>query len=112
MLTDVNDNMGVAEEFVRKVSDETIHTTIVGISDDFQSETCQRLADIRGFNYFCATEDADLKHYLFENFDYTFFPSAYDIAIEIESDSVSAIEVFGTPDRQKVAEYNEYFSNK
>lgn len=65
MLTDVNDDMGLAAEFVQARSAEGLHTTIVGISDDFRSETCQRLAEVRGFNYFCATEDADLKRHLF-----------------------------------------------
>ena len=112
MLTDVNDNMGVAEEFIRKVSEETIHTTIVGISEDFRSETCQRLSEIRGFNYFCATENEDLKKHLFENFDYTFFPAGYDISIEVESDNVQRLEVFGTPDKARVAAYNGNFADK
>ena len=84
MLTDVNDNsIATTNDFIRKVSETNIHTTIIGISDDFKSDICEQLTEIRGFNYFCATETEDLKKYLFENFDWTFFPSSHDIEISI-----------------------------
>ncbi len=65
MLTDVNDNMGASSGFVQKVSQSGIHMTIVGISEEFRSETCEELAEIKGFNYMCAVKDEDLKKYLF-----------------------------------------------
>lgn len=108
MLTDVCDNFGPSSGFLGSVSEAGIHTTIVGISDDFKSETCEQLIEIRGFNYFCAIEDDHLKKYMFENFDYTFFPSNYGIQIGVESDNIACFEVFGTTDKKKVNQYNNF----
>ena len=80
--------------------------TIVGISDDFQSSVCESLVEVRGFNYFCATEIGDLRKYLFENFSFTFFPSNFGIEVAVESDNIDGIEVFGTVDMAKVPLYN------
>ncbi len=55
-----------------------MHTTIIGISDEFQSSTCECLCEVKGFNYFCAVDDLDLAKHLVDHFDYTFFPSSYD----------------------------------
>lgn len=56
MLTDVGDNsMTNATTFVQHVQNSGIHTTIIGISDDFKSSTCEKMNEIEGFNYFCAT---------------------------------------------------------
>ena len=59
--------------------DHNIHLTIVGISDEFNSKTCEDLKDTKGFNYFCAVTEEDVLKYLFETFDYTFFPSSYNV---------------------------------
>lgn len=42
--------------------------------------------------------EEDVLKYLFETFDYAFFPSASNLCIALESDDLSSIEVFGTPD--------------
>lgn len=66
MLTDVGDNSILTErQFIEDVSSTDIHVTVIGISDDFRSSTCEQLNNIKGFNYFCAVEQEDLKKYLF-----------------------------------------------
>lgn len=66
MLTDVGDNtMLTTHKFIAEVQESNIHTTIIGISDEFRSEICEALNEVKGFNYFCATEIDDLKKYLF-----------------------------------------------
>jgi hypothetical protein len=66
MLTDVGDNSLATElNFVEGVSHNDIHVTIIGISDEFRSSTCEKLNNVKGFNYFCAVEVSDLKKYLF-----------------------------------------------
>ena len=81
--------------------------TIVGISTEFNSKTCEDLKGTKGFNYFCATNDEDIMKYLFETFDYTFFPSSSDIVMSLEAENVSGIEVFGTSDEVKVQPFEE-----
>lgn len=107
ILTDVEDNsVSHSKKFVHDIETSQIHTTIIGISDDFKSEVCEELSEVKGFNYFCATEVSDLKKYLFENFSFTFFPDTYDIEISVRNDNIKSIEVFGTNDSAKVPEYN------
>lgn len=109
MLTDVDDNsMGDSNGFIAKLSEESIHTTIIGISSSFKSDVCEKLNEVKGFNYFCAVENSDLQKYLYDNFDWTFFPSAYDIEISLHSDNVKFFQVFGSPDASKVATYNNF----
>jgi len=56
MLTDVCDNsLADEKDFIEKASSETGTTlTIVGISDEFKSDVCESLKNVKGFNYFCA----------------------------------------------------------
>ena len=55
MITDVCDNSIAGEnKFIDEASSASIHLTIIGVSSDFRSETCESLKNIKGFNYFCA----------------------------------------------------------
>lgn len=106
MITDVNDNSLAAQDlFVAQLSASKVHCTIVGISDEFKSETCEKLVKIKGFNYFCATEESDLQTHLSDHFDYTFFPVASNIKIWLESSNVQGIDVYGTPDSEQVSTF-------
>lgn len=107
MLTDVEDNsIYNARSFVEQVEASQIHTTIIGISDKFRSDVCECMNEVKGFNYFCATEIDDLKKYLFENFSFTFFPDIFDIQISVTNNNTRSIEVYGTVDSAKVPTYN------
>ena len=70
------------------MAESGINTTIVGVSDEFNSTLCEKMIDIKGFNYFCAIEDVDLIKHLVDHFDYTFFISCYDKEIVIESEDI------------------------
>jgi hypothetical protein len=99
MLTDVGDNsVTTTEQFITSMQSQGINTTIIGVSDDFVASTCERLTNVKGFNYFCAIEDSDLMKHIVDNFDYTFFPCLYDDVITLECPGIQNIEVFGTPD--------------
>ncbi len=103
MLTDVCDNTIATEKaFIAKISESSnIGTTIVGISKDFRSETCEQLTEVRGFNYFCAVESGDLQLYLSDRFDYNFFVCTRNTVISIESDDIESIKAYGTCDQKR-----------
>lgn len=106
MLTDVGDNsLSSTEQFLSAMQSKGVHTTIIGISDGFISSTCEQLTNVRGFNYFCAVEDSDLIKHIVDNFDFTFFPCYFDEIITLECPGILSIEVFGTPDSDKVKYY-------
>lgn len=56
MLTDVDDNSVQNEKIlIDKISSQdNINTTIIGVSSNFKSTTCEDLVEVKGFNYFCA----------------------------------------------------------
>ena len=70
---------------------KNIHTSIIGISTEFQSQSCEVFKDIKGFNYFCAVNQEDIKKYVFETFDFGFFPSVTNIQVDIESEDIGGI---------------------
>lgn len=113
MLTDVCDNsISTQREFLEKASAETGTTlTIVGISEEFRSEVCEDLKNVKGFNYFCAVNQDDIKKYVFENFDFTYFPSAFNLDISIEAEDVKSFKVFGSTDASEVDAYNHNFAS-
>jgi len=45
--------------------------------------------------------------YMFETFDYAFFPCASNINLTLESDCVDSIQVFGAPDAVEEILYQE-----
>jgi hypothetical protein len=60
-----------------------VATTIIGVSSDFKSQTCEKLIKVKGFNYLCAVEEDDLQTYLVDQFDYTFFPCVQNAVIRV-----------------------------
>ena len=89
MLTDVGDNsLQTTEQFIYSLQTKGINTTIIGISDDFIASTCEKLTNVKGFNYFCAVEDSDLIKHVVDNFDFTFFPCLYKVVITLECPGV------------------------
>lgn len=91
MLTDVCDNSISGEkQFIEQASVEMgINLTVVGISYEFRSSVCEELKNVKGFNYFCAINQDDIKKYVFETFDFGFFPAAYDLDITISSQDLA-----------------------
>jgi hypothetical protein len=114
MLTDVGDNsIAGSLAFVSEASkDDNIHLTIVGISNDFRSETCEVLKNVKGFNYFCAINNADIKKHIFEEFNFNFLSVAHHVEISLEAENVMSFETFGAPDSSEVKKYNENFKNE
>ena len=102
MLTDVCDNSVANENMLIEdiCNNDRIHTTIIGVSTDFRSETCEKLTNVKGFNYFCAVENSDLQTYLADRFDYTFFPCVANAKIYLHSDQINSISVYGSPDSE------------
>ena len=90
MLTDVGDNsIAGSLQFVSEASKEdNIHLTIVGISNQFRSQTCEALKNVKGFNYFCAINDVDIKKNIFEEFNFNFLSVVHHVEIQLQSNQI------------------------
>ena len=88
MLTDVCDNsISSQRDYIEQTANlNNVHTSIIGISTEFQSQACEVFKEIKGFNYFCAVNQEDIQKYVFETFDFGFFPSASNVSIELDSE--------------------------
>ena len=110
MITDVCDNsLTGANNFVEKASEAHIHLSLIGVSTSFRSETCEKLKNVRGFNYFSAVNEDDLMKYVFHTFDFGFFPAAHDIELHIEANNLKSFQVYGSTDSEQVGSYNDDF---
>ena len=110
MITDVCDNsLSGSNDFVQKASETNIHLSIVGVSSSFRSETCEKLKNIKGFNYFSAVNEEDLMKYIFHTFDFGFFPAAHDIELNIKANNLKSFQVYGSTDADQVSDYNDGF---
>lgn len=113
MITDVGDNsIQGANDFIKKASQAEIHLTIIGVSSSFRSSTCQCLKNVKGFNYFSAINEDDLMKYVFETFDFGFFPVAHDIELDITCDNIKSFKAYGSTDAEEVDNYNNNFNEK
>ena len=110
MITDVCDNsLSGSNDFVQKASETNIHLSIVGVSSSFRSETCEKLKNIKGFNYFSAVNEEDLMKYIFHTFDFGFFPVAHDIELSIKVNNLKSFQVYGSTEADQVSYYNDGF---
>ena len=59
------------EKFInlcRQISKEKIYLTILGISDQFNTELVEEIAHIEGSNYYVITKMGDIDKYLIKEF--------------------------------------------
>ena len=84
MLTDLGNNtFPDTVKIIENAAEKSIHLSLIGVSSAFQSQFCECFKNVKGFNYFCATNDDDLMKYIFHTFDFGFFSSAHNIELEI-----------------------------
>ena len=87
------------EEFIslcHKISKEKIYLTILGISDQFNTELVEEIAHIEGSNYYVITKMEDIEKYLVKEFNYVCFPSSFNNILEINAPFLSINSVIGT----------------
>lgn len=97
-LTDMND-MGSSQldEMIAAQAKEDLYVSFVGIGMDFNSELADKVTQHRGANYFCITRDEELKKVVADDFDWNFFPAAFEVEIAQQSDAFDLVGVYGTP---------------
>ena len=57
-------------------------------------------------------EKDDIKKYVFENFDFAYFPSAFNLNISIEAEDLKSFSVYGSTDSKEVDKYNHNFTTE
>ena len=90
---DINDELEkLFEECVEK---KEIPITIMAISSESNLILAEKLSKFKGCNYFSICKSSDLENYLVKNFNYIFFPIAYDTKIIVKSENTKFLRCFG-----------------
>ena len=77
---DVNDDL--LNLFKQCVEEKGVSITIMAISSESNLSLADKLSHFKGCNYFPITNSSDLEDFLVNNFQYIFFPIAYDTKIK------------------------------
>ena len=80
----------------KKCSEENIFITFLGISEDFNTELVEKVADMRGCNYYIIRNEKDIQRYLIDEFNYTCFASSINTRIELLSPNLRIEKIIGT----------------
>ena len=72
-----------------------IPCTIIAISSESNIALADKLSHFPGCNYFTVIKSTDLENYLVNNFNYIFFPVAYELKMKIKSDNAKIIKCIG-----------------
>merc|ERR1711871_496116 len=84
-------------DMIKKNSDEGVYVSIVAMGAEFNSSLTETVTKNKGSNYFCATNEAELRECLVENFDFNMFPSAFEINLSVRASDMEVDAVYGTP---------------
>jgi hypothetical protein len=101
--TDVNDELFLL--FKQCVEEEGISITIMAISSESNLILADKVSHFKGCNYFPIVKSSDLEDFLVNNFNYVFFPIAYDTTLKIKSDNAKIIKCIGG-ENEIVDEFN------
>ena len=89
---DMDDNL--LNLFKQCVEEKGVSITIMAISSESNISLADKLSHFKGCNYFPITNSSDLENFLVNNFNYIFFPIAYNTKIKIKS-NVQIIKCIG-----------------
>lgn len=97
-LTDMDDmRPGQLDHMVATQSERGLYVSFVGIGMNFKAELAEQVSKHKGSNYFCITKEDELRKTIVDNFDWNFFPAAFNVAVTEQSDMLELESVYGTP---------------
>ncbi|CAJ1336903.1 unnamed protein product [Effrenium voratum] len=99
-LTDMEDNAiapGQLDSMVATEAQHGLYVSFVGIGMRFNARLAEEVTKHQGANYFCITRQEELQKTIVDNFDWNFFPAAFDVELTHQSDSFQLASVYGTP---------------
>lgn len=84
-----------------------IHTTIVGVGYDFNTELVEAISKVRGLNYYSIHTPGEFKERLDDQFDYMVTPLVFDLSLSVDPASTAAgwrmLAAYGSPNPNDTA---------
>ncbi len=102
-LTDAMPNTDDSSEsgllgMTRKMSENGIYLSFIGMGVDFNTELVEAITKVRGANYYSVHSPAEFTKRLAEEFDYMVTPMIFDLTMELSSEDFCIEKVIGSPD--------------
>jgi Ca-activated chloride channel family protein len=82
----------------RKMSENGIYLSFIGMGVDFNTELVEAITKVRGANYYSVHSPAEFTKRLAEEFDYMVTPMIFDLTMELSSEDFCIEKVIGSPD--------------
>jgi len=102
-LTDAMPNQGELSPsglfgMVRDNATRKIHSTLIGIGVDFQTELVEKITRVRGANYYSVHSAKEFQRRMNDEFDYMVTPLIFDLKLSIKSQGYQIEKVYGEPE--------------
>lgn len=98
-LTDMGE-MGATtlDNMIKQQAEDGVYVSIVAMGAEFNSSLTDAVCKNKGSNYFCATNESQLRDCIVRDFDYNMFPGAFDINVFVRSGALDVSAVYGLCD--------------
>jgi len=102
-LTDAMPNQGETSSRgllgqVKTNAKRFIHSTMIGIGVDFQTELVERITKVRGANYYSVHSARQFKQRLADEFEYMVSPLIFNLKLSVVSKGYEIEKVYGIPE--------------
>uniref|UniRef100_A0A7S1WA04 VWFA domain-containing protein n=1 Tax=Alexandrium catenella TaxID=2925 RepID=A0A7S1WA04_ALECA len=97
-LTDMHDlgSEGM-NAMIESQANQGLYVSFICIGMEFNSQLAEEVTKHCGANYFCITRDEELRKVVVDDFDFNFFPAAFEVEVAQQSDAFDLVSVYGTP---------------
>eukprot|EP01024_Parvocaulis_polyphysoides_P007936 TRINITY_DN12332_c0_g1_i8.p1 TRINITY_DN12332_c0_g1~~TRINITY_DN12332_c0_g1_i8.p1 ORF type:complete len:685 (-),score=81.66 TRINITY_DN12332_c0_g1_i8:87-2069(-) len=92
LITDAQPNegdisVGGLVQRIISLQQSNIHTTVIGVGLDFNTQLADVLTTTRGANYFSVNSRESFRKVLVDDFNYMIYPLVYDLQLQLHEDS-------------------------
>jgi len=93
-------------------AEKNIFTSYIGVGIDFNTNITEKIIKVKGSNYFCIFSEKQFSDMLVNEFNYNFFPCAFDVKLRVTSAHPDFIvdKVYGTPYTDEMITKDGYWS--
>jgi len=101
LLTDAVPRQATAEkkdllELTKVNAEKGIYTSFIAIGTDFNTESVQKINQIRGANYYPVHSAEELTSRMVDGFDYTVTPLVFDLKLNLKSTTYDIRAIYGS----------------
>ncbi len=102
-ITDAMPNLGDTSEFsllgmTRRVSNNRIYSTFIGVGVDFNTKLVEVITKIRGANYYSVHSGKSFLERMDDEFEYMVTPLVFNLSLVFQSKGFEIEKVYGSPE--------------